>query len=576
MSIQPLKSWVPFLVSVVLMGCTGPSLPTNQDNTGEQTGDGTANTTGSQTGDNGTGDATTDQGDAATGDGNNSGTTGDQNTGGPQTGAVALSGRINPGQTAKARPRSQAELYPYTVVAQSNETGDIYRGETNADGEFKVDVPAEETGSTFMVTILGPDGRAVGPVVLEEQGDKGVTGLALDRDADLGTIDLPDDPTKAPIRPGADGDAAGLADPALSARLNSDGAPVGLASVGKAAEAQTTETRAGLVDADGDGLIDAFDADDDGNGIVDDFEAGAKLVDTPPDVHVNFFMNLKIGTDFAPTYYTGDATQIAARLGNDTIITFEVMTEAFATRSIASAKLLETPGPAYLATASEVAQPGGDQLWASLDYALGPEADRFDAFVRPNAVMNAGDSFTLEVTFDDGSVEQYSRMINYVFKNIPKLLQYGAAGAMTTLDLAGGAVDGSPSHPILFDGSQDLVLEFNPPPDETGTPITGMAYTFQFFYQGATGGQLNGDINYTATWPTPIPNFDRGTYRIAAADLGALSSDHAYTVTLPRALFADTVTLNSGATDTVGSYKIDITAEAPSGNAAIMLTYAKR
>jgi hypothetical protein len=33
-------------------------------------------------------------------------------------------------------------------------------------------------------------------------------------------------------------------------------------------------------------------------------------------------------------------------------------------------------------------------------YAFDAATDRFQAFVRPNAVMGAGDSFTLEVTFD--------------------------------------------------------------------------------------------------------------------------------------------------------------------------------
>jgi hypothetical protein len=368
---------------------------------------------------------------------------------------------------------------------------------------------------------------------------------------------------------------AGLADPALAARLNADGAPVGLASVGKAVEAQTTQTQAGQADTDGDGLIDMFDADDDGNGVVDDFEAGAKLVDTPPDVRANFFMNLKIGTDNASVYYTGSAAEIGARLATDTVITLEVMMESTATRAIASARMLETPGPAYLALSTKLAEGGPRPLWSESDYVFDTLGDRFGVWIVPNAVMDAGDSFTLEVTFDDGRVEQYSRMINYVFKNIPKLLEYGATGAMTEFDLAGGAVDGSPSRPILFDGTQDLVLVFNPPPDETGAPITGMDYTFQVFYQGATNGQLNGDIDYTATWATPIPNFDRGTYRIAAAALGALSADKTYAVTLPDEVFADTVVLNSGAAAAVSAYKIDITAESPSGNAAIMLTFAK-
>ena len=41
------------------------------------------------------------------------------------------------------------------------------------------------------------------------------------------------------------------------------------------------------------------------------------------------------------------------------------------------------------------------------------------------------------VTFDDGNSEYFSAMINYVFKNIPKLVEYGpSGGAMTPFDIS--------------------------------------------------------------------------------------------------------------------------------------------
>jgi hypothetical protein len=348
--------------------------------------------------------------------------------------------------------------------------------------------------------------------------------------------------------------------------------------VGKGEEADTSENRSGaLVDADGDGLIDMLDADDDGDGIVDDFDTSSPTPGTPPDTHVNFFMNLKIGTDFAPIYYTGTPDEIAERLSYDTVITLEVMTEPFATRAITAAQMLETPGPAYLPIAEETGEGTAGELWAVSNYAFDSLGDRWGVWIRPNAVMDAGDTFTLEVSFDDNTTEQYSRMINYVFKNIPKLIEYGSPGDLTPFDLGSGTLDGTPSHPILFDGAQDLVLVFNPPPDETGAPITEMDYTFQFSYFGLDGASIpGGDIDQTATWPTPIPGFDHSTYRVDAADLGELSVDGTYTVTVPKGIFVDAVALTSGPEAAVGSYKIDITAEAPTGNAAIMLTYAKR
>jgi hypothetical protein len=494
------------------------------------------------------------------------------------SGSATLRGRISPGQVAKVRPRMQGEAYPFTVVAQSDQTGEILRAETGPEGDFEIDIPGEEVGNSFMVTILGPDGRAVGPVLFGQAGDTGITGLAMQRDADLGTVELPYDPTAQPIQPGSDGDADDLADPAIVARLNEGGAPIGLASHGKGEESVADQPKAeGATDADQDGLIDIFDADDDGNGIVDDFDTGGDAGAVPPDVRANFFMNLKIQAELAPTYYAGTPDEVAARLAQDTVITFEVMTEPNATRAITSARLLETPGPAYLTAATTTGSgSGGPSLWADSAYAFNRESDRFDVFVCPNAVMDAGDSFTVEITFDDSTVEQYCRMINYVFKNIPKLVQYGPPGNLTAFDVTDPGVNGTWNGPIPVDGTQDLVLVFEPPPDETGTPITGMDYSFQMFYYGNDAAQLNSDIDAQATWPTPVPGLDRATYRVRADELGDLSADGTYGVTLPIEVFPDTLILNSGQQVAVEAYKIDITAEAPTGNAAIMLAFQRQ
>ena len=216
--------------------------------------------------------------------------------------------------------------------------------------------------------------------------------------------------------------------------------------------------------------------------------------------------------------------------------------------------------------------------WSDVDYEFDATDDvgRFEAFVRPNEEMQAGDTFTVLVTYDDGTSEFYTRMINYVFKNIPTLVEYGPAGdALTAFDITDATVNGTMEHPILFDGTQDLELVFNPPVDETGAYLTDLWYDFAVFFEDAEGGdQLNNDIDVAATWATLPTGFDGGTYRVELSDL-VLSADNTYSVTLPSEIFVDTVTLNDSTTANVGRYKIDITAEAPSGNAAIMLTFEK-
>jgi len=511
-------------------------------------------------------------------DGSTTGTSTNASTGN-SGGAHTLSGTIQPGQAAKAHARMADETYPYTVVVQSDQSGKLYRAETDPNGAFNLALPESETGNTITTTLLGPDGRVVGPVVLGQSGGNGIMGAALDHDASLGTIELPDDPTKTAIVPGSDANVTDILDPTVTARLSSDGAPVGLASHGKGSAAEAPTERPGAkADADGDGLIDVFDADDNGNGVVDDFDpTTAAHIAAAPDYHVNFFMNLKIGTDYAATYYTGTAAEVASRLSTDTVITFEVMTEPTATRSITAARLLETPGPAYLPHATKLAVGGGTAaLWKDSGYAFGPETDRYDAFVVPNAVMDAGDTFTLEISFSDGTTEQVSRMINYVFKNIPRLTRYGSPASLADFDMGSTTVNGTQQHPILFDGTQDLVLVFQPPPDETGAPITGLDYGFQMFYNGS-GGQLNGQIDEAATWPTRVvgTGTQGTTYTVLATELGTLSADGTYTATLPKGLFVDMVYLTGGGTSAVTDYKIDITAYCSSGNAAIMLSYSK-
>jgi len=504
---------------------------------------------------------------------------------GPTTGeAVALSGTIQAPTGGASKLRAQAAAQTYMVLAQSNETGEIYRGVTDGSGDFEIEIPAGEVGNSFVVTILGPDGKAVGPVLFGIAEDSGIMGLDVERDVTLGTIELPDDPATDPIEPGEDADCDDLVDADVTTRVNEQGLPVGLDSCGKGAAAlddgDDSEDDAQQIDRDRDGLIDVFDADDDGDGIVDDFEADGDPGGLPLDIHVSFFMNLKVANVDAPVYYTGSAAEIAAALSRHTIITLECMMEPSATREIVSVHALETPGPAYLPTADKAIEDPNTivfENWAGLDYAFDEAADRFEAFVRPNTPMDAGDTFTIEVAFDDGTTEQYSRMINFVFKNIPRLVRYGAAGALNDYDATSETANGTPDNPIPFDGSQDFVLVFYPPVDETGAYLTDLDYyTFAIFYNSADGRQLNHEMDEDATWTSLPPDFEAGgTYYVDKEDL-TLAADNTYTVTLPREIFLDAVTTTSAEEVPVVSYQLDITAETSSGNAAVILNFAKQ
>lgn len=508
----------------------------------------------------------------------------------PAAGPAKITGRILIPDNGKTRPRAEIAGASYTIVAQSEQTAQVYRTETDNKGDFSLELPESEEGNTFIVTVLGPDGRAIGPVLLGVAQEGGLTGLTPEGETDLGTLHVPEDPTAAPLLVETGAVAEEFIDPSVAARLDDQGVPVGVASVGKGEEALnnlTTVDEGG--DPDRDGLIDLVDADDDGDGIIDDFEPPGVTADDAqvPGLTVNFFMNLKIDSDRANTYYTGDAATVAAALAQDTIITLEVVEAEGATRHITGAHLLETPGPDYLTIADKMhddhSGPITFENFAATGYAFdlldvpNDPRPRYGVWLRANEVMAAGDLFTVEIAFDDGSTSQYSRMINYVFKNIPKLLRQGAPAALAAFDASSTGPNGSIARPLALDTAQDLVLEFRPPLDETGAYITGMDYSFAIFYMGVGDPvrQLNEELDMAATWPTPVSGVMPGstTYYVEAEDLGALSPEQTYTVTLPKALFPTTVTLQSAETANVLFFQVDITAEAPTGNAAIKLAF---
>lgn len=500
--------------------------------------------------------------------------------------ALSLTGAISADSTnAKGITRaadSATANENFQVIAQSVETGKIFRGMTDANGNFNVEITGAEAGNTFMVAVQKPNGQLAGPVLFGTNNNEGVTGLSLTQSSSLGTVQMPDNPNVSPIQPGADGNVSAKADEQVVAKLDANGVPVGVTSNGKgnAAQGQVSTSTMLAFDRDRDGLIDLFDADDNGNGTVDDFESGGSVGGIPDtDITVNFFMNLKINSENAQTYYEGSASAISTALGNDTIITMECFMNSGATRSITSVKALDAPAPDYLATSDQQTNGGGGlqyENWADEDYAFDEAGDRHQAFVRPNTVMDAGDAFTIEVTFNNGTTTQYSRMVNFVFKNIPKLVKYGVAGSLTNFDVSNANINGTMQKPIPFDGTQDLTLEFQPPVDEDGNLLTDLDYFFTIFYNDANGTQLNGDIDASATFTTTITDFNTQTFNFTVENSSlTLSSDNTYTVTLPKEIFPTTVQTGTGA-ETVDTYKVDIAAQSNGNNSSINLIYDKQ
>lgn len=498
-------------------------------------------------------------------DPNNLGSDPNTNTG---DSGLSLRGTLAGAASAKRAPNAQANSAGLMVVAQNAETGEMFTAVTDDDGAFEIDIPDGSSGAPFMVTIIGQDAQPFGPVVFGASGNDGYTGLELNGPVSLGTINLPEDPGAAPIQPGTDNDIPPADIPTdITARLGAGGAPVGVASFGKgdAADGATSTNPRLATDKDRDGLIDMFDADNDGDGIVDDFDPdGAGLEGMAAGLSGNFFMNLKIGPEQANTYYTGSPTAIENRIKTDTVITFEVRGESILGKNITAVHAMPTPAPTYLSSTTVL---GTANTWSTSSFAFTEDgSNHFQAFIVPNSLIRAGDSFTVEVEFDDGTTKSFTRMINFVFKNIPRLRQYGVLGSLS---------DYTTGDTVNFDGTQDLTLVFNPPVDETGAYLTDLDYRFEIFFQTADHQQLNQDIDKAATWPTPPTGFSAQNLSVDVSKASlTLSGDNTYTVTLPKEIFVDTVQ-TSGGPVSVAEYQIDIAAQSNGNNAAIKLFYVK-
>ena len=498
-------------------------------------------------------------------------TDGTDNTGDtdPPAGRV-VTGQVAASASAKLAPFAQSKDEGYLVIAVSATTQAVYQGVTDANGEFSIDVPEDE-GDLYIFTIVNPFSHPMGPVLFGQDGAEAYTGLELDGDADLGVITLPDDADQAPIEAGAGADfGGGQVATDVVARVDDAGVPVGVPNLGKGgdAEGETTDNPRQRCDMDRDGSVDLFDADNDGDGVVDDFDdAGPDNPGERDGLLLNFFMNLKVSDTQAEAYFSGDTTGIESSLQHDTVITFEVRhASAGSANNIAAVRVIGPPAPAppYLAAATVL----GGGLWADSGYALNKDDENhFQQFVTPNDFINAGDTFTVEVTFDDGARRVYRRMINYVFKSIPRPVRSGAPGALQAYDGPGE---------LEFDGDQDLVIEWNPPVDETGAALTGVSYFFEVFYNDEHGAQIQ-DINGAATWALPPVHWrpDNQSYEVAGADLALLSEDNTFTVTLPSEIFVDTVQ-TSGGPIAVASYKIDVAAQSNGNNSAFMMNARKQ
>lgn len=205
----------------------------------------------------------------------------------PSTEAAKIRGRIRGGEG-------------YVIVGTSV-SGEGVSQTLGANGKFSLKVAgAAARGTTLQ--LIAPSGRYFGPLVLRAKGGTGFLALS-GKPGNLGQIVLHDG-WAAPARP-----APGkVADRTRPTGLDVDGAPLGAGRLGmvatasalRAADTSEDDPHSAGVDPDGDGIVNAYDADDDGDLLLDnqdpDNSAEQGGVFSTLFVTLNNSLNANVGT----------------------------------------------------------------------------------------------------------------------------------------------------------------------------------------------------------------------------------------------------------------------------------------
>ncbi len=451
----------------------------------------------------------------------------------------------------------------YKIYAQAKSTHKLFYATVNADGSFSLALGSQ---ASYILTLVDANSRVAGVFIMADGDATLTTGLKVTQNTSLGALTL--DSVKGKVTRFSGDDLEGLADSTLTARAVS-GKPVGYGNLGKGAEAKLTGKFAKdetSPDQDSDGLTDSFDADADGDGTVDELQSGS-LATTKSGKSsacirsVGVFMNLKIGYDRTNSI---DAKE-------DMVLTLELIpTDATCAADISKVEVLN--GPTYLKTATVApsasgwtdnkipsAYPATGTLWSAVSsgsydmFNLTPPGEtigRWTIWIIGHDTVTAGDSFHFKVTYKSSSEEQFVKMIDYVFTDIPKLSTYNGTTAPTPS--AGGS--GTSNNPVAV-GATDLTLVFTRPKDETGAEITGMKYKFEIFYRDSSGTQV-------------------GSALCTASEFTDSGSGTTLTTTTP--ISATTCLPTTSGSSAVSSYQIDLTASSTAGDNSAQLFYVKK
>lgn len=418
---------------------------------------------------------------------------------------------------AKSIAKADEPASGYTVVAINNSSNKTYRATTDSDGAFSLDVP---TGSTYLVSLIN-SGSYEGPIVFSGTGNEVTTGIAPVVDTNLGEITL--DETNGYARPATDATATDAAATAVA----SSSVPAGAGHCGKIQ--QTGITNRSDSDKDKDGIPNIFDCDEDNDNVRNGIASTPSSATVVSDYIETVYMSSNIWKEHGSATTGSTQAEIAA---NEMALRLHVEAVEGYEDHIASVQCIDVPAAiASVATirwAESLGEPDGypteHSLWSDADYNLYKTTDteqfpdeQWIVSIKPVGVMNAGDTFTIRVTYTDSTYEDFFIIMPYVMTDWAKIQTYD--GTELTSDV-GKKTDGAQAT-----ATDDLLtIVFAKPLDEDGNVLEGITYAVTYGESDCTGeacsvpgGEMPDPITVEDTDPTSltltadVPTPDVGT-----------------------------------------------------------------
>ena len=417
-----------------------------------------------------------------------------QQTGGSSatTATVSVSGNINSGTVSSSSIKTlgngmhiqaiaTSPLAGYTVLAVDRESGDAYISEavTDADGKFTIsDLPS---GESFYFELLDSNSKLVAPISFGNANSKAIMAINASSNLDLGQIAY--DSSKGGASPTVEPTA--LLDSDSGARLKAGESfiPIGSGNYGKSDDCDNSSSDDSSSDGDRDGLPNFVDADNDGNGVLDEIDGRHTLEVIPSKARRPYlpyvFTNLKVQYEDRDTFQS-DYSEFNIAVGLDPA--------GISGKTIS--KIYVTGGPSWLTKAmAYTSDPSSAVLWSASSYEVTKGSTKFEIFLNgltPFTDVNAGDVLRFKIIYSDGTIAHAVKMINFVFKDIPRISQYSLDKGVTWIDMPGGtsSVIGSAS-------TAEVYLKWSRPRDETDSEILGGKYTYEYNVSGSlTMGEI--------------------------------------------------------------------------------------